>query len=344
MRIGKLPIGKYNAIVDVPGVKVGHVTLSSGAVQTGVTAVLPHSRNLFKEKVPAAAHVINGFGKTVGIVQIEELGQIETPIILTNTLSVGRCSEALVEYALKQNPEIGRTTGTVNPVVAECNDGYLNDIRGLHVSKEHVWQAIAQADDSWSTEKEGAVGAGTGMSCYGLKGGIGSASRVIKIDNEEYVVGILALTNFGRLEDLIVNGKRVGPAIQSQIKQKDSPPDQGSVIVVLATNLPVSDRQLGRMARRVSAGLARTGTYIGHGSGDIVLAFSTANLIPHEFSQAVRKINIIDDGALEGSFQAVVEGSEESVLKSMIRAKSVTGRDGHHRYSLQEFLDLIEER
>lgn len=344
MRVGKLPTGKHNAIVDVPGVKVGHVTLSSGSIQTGVTAVLPHPGNLFKEKVPAAAHVINGFGKTVGTIQIEELGQIETPIILTNTLSVGRCSEALVEYALSQNSDIGRTTGTVNPIVAECNDGYLNDIRGLHITKEHVWQAIEQADDSWSTAKEGAVGAGRGMSCYGLKGGIGSASRLVRVGNEEYVVGVLALTNFGRLEDLTVNGKKVGPAIQSRIRQKNSPPDQGSVIVVLATNLPVSDRQLGRMARRVSAGLARTGTYIGHGSGDIVLAFSTTNLIPHEPSEVVRKINVMDDGALEGPFQAVVEGSEESVLKSMLNADSATGRDGHHRYSLREFLDLIKER
>ena len=207
---GELLCGEQNSICDVPGVLVGHKTLAHEEIQTGVTAVLPHGGNLFRDKVPAAVHVINGFGKTAGSIQISELGTLETPILLTNTLSVGTVSDALVRYMLRQNPEIGVDTGTVNPVVLECNDGYLNDIRSLSVTVRDVEEALNSASVHC---EEGAVGAGRGMSCFGLKGGIGTASRVLEFDGVPYTMGVLVLTNFGSLEDFTICGNRVGEQI-----------------------------------------------------------------------------------------------------------------------------------
>ncbi|NLD52849.1 MAG: S58 family peptidase, partial [Clostridiales bacterium] len=206
-RIGRLPAGPRNLITDVSGVLVGHCTLDAGPVQTGVTAVLPHGGNCFTHKVPAACHVINGFGKSLGLVQVEELGQLETPILLTNTLSVGTAWTALARHMLVQNPRIGRETGTVNPVVMECNDGFLNDIRGMHVEESHAQAALAAAAVDFA---QGAVGAGRGMRCHGLKGGIGSASRVVQISAVSYTLGALVLTNHGQLADLSIAGEHVG--------------------------------------------------------------------------------------------------------------------------------------
>ena len=237
IQIGYMQPGKNNAITDVGGVTVGHVTLNSGEVKTGVTAILPHQGNLFKEKVFAASHVINGFGKTIGTIQIDELGTIETPILLTNTLSIGTVCDGLIGYMLDQNEDIGLTTGSVNPVVCECNDGeWLNDIRGRHVKKEHVLQAIQNAGVDF---EEGCVGAGTGMSCYKLKGGIGSASRIIPLGTEDqYTIGALVLANQGEKRDLTVDGRQVGKAICEMEKSDKLEGDKGSIIMILATDLP----------------------------------------------------------------------------------------------------------
>ncbi|MBL0385705.1 P1 family peptidase [Tumebacillus sp. ITR2] len=334
VEIGTMERGVRNAISDVPGVLVGHVTLSDGAVQTGVTAVVPHPGNLFREKVAAAVHVINGFGKSVGTVQLEELGTLETPILLTNTLSVGTVSEALVRYMLEQTPEIGLTTGTVNPVVCECNDGWLNDIRGLHVREEHVRAAL---ENVRADVEEGAVGAGRGMSCYGLKGGIGTASRIMEIGGQNYTLGALVLSNFGRQDDLQVGGRAVGREIREQMESA-AERERGSIIMILATDLPLSDRQLKRVAVRAGVGLARTGSYIGHGSGDVVLAFSTATRIPHESLEPILTLPYLQDHFLDPAFRAGAECVEEAILNSMVAAEPVTGRDGNHRGSLREYL------
>ncbi|MFD3156857.1 P1 family peptidase [Haloimpatiens sp. FM7330] len=332
INIGILKTGKNNSITDVKGVKVGHCTLNDGDIKTGVTAVIPHEGNIFREKLIAAAHVINGFGKTTGIIQINELGTLETPIILTNTLSVGCASEALVEYMLKNNADIGVTTGTVNPVVCECNDGYLNDIRGMHVKKEHVLESIRSADVLF---EEGAVGAGTGMSCYELKGGIGTASRIIEIGNNTYTLGVLVLTNFGLKQDLIVDGTKVGRTIDSSIPKNES--EKGSCIIIVATDIPLLHRQLRRVCKRTSIGLGRTGSFMGNGSGEIVIGFSTANKINHYDSEDVMNIKVIRDDKINTVFRAVIESTEEAVLNSLICAETTKGRDGHVRYSLKEY-------
>jgi len=373
--IGTMSPGPLNAITDVPGVRVGHATLirgegalrpGHGPVRTGVTAILPHGGNLFREKVKAAAFVLNGFGKTIGLIQVAELGTLETPILLTNTLNVGRVADALIEYMLRDNPEIGVTTGTINPVVAECNDGYLNDIQGRHVGPAEVWEAIQGA--AGGPVAEGSVGAGTGMSAFGFKGGIGTSSRVTPPEAGGFTVGTLVLANFGRREELIVAGVPVGRLLKdwSQEGRADftgsrsalddtrfpghlgpaSGPSagsssgdsggDGSIIIVLATDAPLSSRQLGRLARRAVLGLARTGSTAAHGSGDIVLAFSTAQRIPHEGS--VRPSGgegFPEEGRYLGPlFQAAIEGTEEAILNALFRAETMVGRDGHVRYAL----------
>ena len=336
--IGTLPAGPRNAITDVAGVAVGHCTLNDGPVKTGVTAILPHPGNLFQDKVLAAAHVINGFGKTVGTIQIEELETIETPILLTNTLSVGTATDALVEYMLARNPDIGITTGTVNAVVGECNDMYLNDIRGRHVKKEHVFQALESASADFA---EGAVGAGTGMSCYGLKGGIGSASRLIEQDGETYALGVLVLSNFGAQGDLTIGGLPMGRLIEAQERNASQERDKGSIMMVLATDLPLSERQLKRVGKRAAIGLARTGSFIGHGSGDIVLAFTTANRVPHAQAARVHDLRMMHEDLLDPAFRAAAEATEEAVLNSMICAQTTVGRDGNTRRSLQNYMHLL---
>lgn len=342
IEIGSLPSGPLNAITDVAGVAVGQVTLSDGAVQTGVTAILPHSGSLFREKLPAAVQVFNGFGKSIGFVQLEELGTLESPLILTNTLSVGTASEALVHYLLAQNPEIGDSTGTVNPVVLECNDGaWLNDIRGLYVRAEHVMEALESAAPG--AFAQGGVGAGTGMSAYGLKGGIGSASRQVSLAGRPFVLGVLVLSNMGRLSDLRVEGRLVGSAIAQRLKHKKAPPEQGSIIVVLATDAPLSERQLRRLAMRAGAGIARTGSHFGSGSGDIALAFSTAQKIPHEKTKdPLLTRSQLHEDYLDPLFRAVIESTEEAILNSMLYAKPMVGRDGRRRASLADFADLLK--
>lgn len=334
--IGSLPTGQRNAITDVDGVQVGHVTLNKRNFRTGVTAILPHSGNLFQDKVIGATHVINGFGKTIGTVQVNELGTIETPIILTNTLSVGIAADALIDYMLEQNPDIGKTTGTVNPVVGECNDMLLNDIRAKGVTKEHVFQAIKNAADTFS---EGAVGAGTGMVTFGLKGGIGSASRIINYPFGTFTVGVLVLSNFGRMDEFTLAGRHVGPEIRKFVQSKDNYEDKGSIMMIVAMDLPVTHRQLSRIIKRAGAGIAKTGSFYGNGSGDVVIGFSTANRISHANRESLRTINCISDNDIDQAFLAVAEATEEAVLNAMATAVPTTGYDGRTIFSLREWLE-----
>src|SRR5579884_2455314 len=278
--IGRLSTGPSNAITDIAGVSVGHATLFAGsgpaAVRTGVTVVVPHPGNLFDQKVVAAAHVINAFGKAAGTTRVVELGAIETPIALTNTLSVGAAFDGLVDHALSLNPDLT----SVNPVVGECNDSYLNDIRARLVRPEHILAAIANAAPG--SVAQGVVGAGTGMSCYEWKGGIGTASRLIDSDLGGYSLGALVLANFGRAEDLVIGGVPVGRyLVPPASDQPKTSPQPGSIITVIATDAPATSRQLERIAHRVQTGLARTGTFGSHGSGEYAIAFSTARTIPH---------------------------------------------------------------
>ena len=338
--IGRGIPGENDLITDVPGVRVAHRTLREGDIQTGVTVVMPPGDNWFNEKLPVAAHVINGFGKTAGLVQIEELGALETPIVLTNTLSVGTAWTALVRYMLAKDD----TISTVNPVICECNDGYLNDIRGLHVTEKDVLKALTEAESAGTECSEGAVGAGTGMSCMGFKGGIGSASRKVRIGEKDYVIGALTLCNFGRRGYLTVDGKKIGEMLMDQPDPADSRPevplqdgtDKGSVIVILATDLPLSDRQLKRLCKRSAAGLARTGSYFGHGSGDIAVAFSTTNRIPAESSEAAYTFRQLSDERIEPALEMSAEAVEEAVISALWHAETLTGRDGHVRIGLRD--------
>ncbi|HEV2581888.1 MAG TPA: P1 family peptidase [Ktedonobacteraceae bacterium] len=343
--IGTLSQGPYNAITDVAGVRVGHATLVRGSgplvrgvgpVRTGVTALLPHGDNLFTSKVSAAATVFNGFGKSIGLVQIAELGQLETPILLTNTLNIGKVADALVACMVEQNPAIGVTTGTVNPVVCECNDGWLNDIGGRHLGEQEVRAALNNA--AGGSVLEGNVGAGTGMITYGFAGGIGTASRRLAVEQGGYTLGALLLANFGRRDELLIAGVPVGQELEGRrqpLPTTTEPPrekrEQGSVIVLLATDAPLDARQLGRLARRVPLGLARTGTHGGHGSGDLAIAFSTAQRLPHDSTPLAHTMTVLNEQhpAIDALFAAVVETTEEAVLNSLFAAHSIDGRDNH---------------
>lgn len=327
---GSLTTGARNAITDVPGVLVGHRTVQRGAdIRTGVTAVLPHGGLLFRDKAPAAAHVLNGFGKSIGLVQVDELGCLETPLLLTNTFGVPACAEALIRHAVAGNGRIGRQTATVNPVVLECNDGYLNDIQALAVGAEDAVAAIAAADAIFAS---GAAGAGTGMSSFGLKGGIGTSSRRLSVDGTEHHLGALVLANHGRAGELrLPDGRRVNP-------QASPAPEHGSIIVVLATDVPLEHRQLRRVAVRAGAGIAWTGAYFGHGSGDIALAFSTAGCIPHDPPTDVMQRRVLAENRMDGLFQAVAEATAEAVLDALAAAEPMTGFAGHHRRALREVL------
>ena len=323
-----LPSGPRNLITDVAGVRVGHATVQQGEVNTGVTAVLPHPGNLFLDKVMASAAVINGFGKSAGILQVQELGTIETPILLTNTLSVGTAFTGLCRYVLEQNAGAGVYTGSVNCLVTECNDGRLNDIQGLHVREEHVLQAISAAGETF---EEGAVGGGTGMCCLGLKGGIGSASRVVELDGTACTVGALVMANFGRAGDLMIGGRHIDTrSAGDRLAVKDD----GSIIMLLA------ERQLGRMARRTAVALGRTGSYCGNGSGDIAIAFTTANRVPHRGGAAVEAYRMVRDDRIDPVFLAAVEAVEEAIISALYHARTLTGFQGRTSVGLRDFLGL----
>lgn len=328
---GILQPGPLNAITDVAGVKLGHCTLRDSDVLTGFTALLPHDGNLFRRKLRAAVDVINGFGKSAGLMQLAELGQIETPLLLGNTLAVGTGFDALVTRALAANPDIGRQTGTVNPVVLECNDGYLSDIRARALTREHAFAALDAAASGPVTE--GTVGAGTGMSAFGFKGGLGTASRRFDLDGTGYTLGLLALANFGNAGDLILpDGRRPNPTGAKPQSER------GSVILVMATDVPLESRQLQRVARRGGAGLARLGAFWGNGSGDITVAFTTADPIDHDQPNDLVPLRALNESRVDTLFRAAAEATQEAVLNAMVAAPATTGRDGHHRPSLGDWL------
>jgi D-aminopeptidase len=325
INIGSLLPGKKNCITDVKGVRVGHVTIQEDinfeeCIRTGVTAILPHEGNVFKEKVTASCYIANGFGKTSGLVQIDELGLIESPILLTNTFNVGSAFQGAMQYMLKENHDIGDSTSSINIVVGECNDSYLNSARLLAITPEHAIEAIKIASDH--QVEEGAVGAGTGTMCFGFKGGIGCSSRVVTFNEEEnFTVGVLVQSNFGRKEEFYFD-------IIDQVDTMDRP--DGSIMIILATDAPVSDRQLKRLAKRCPIGLSRIGSIMHHGSGDVIIAFSNARKVQHDASDMKETISILreDHPVMNLLFQAVAEATEEAILNSLLQAKTTTGRKG----------------
>ena len=325
IEVGVLKPGKNNAITDVFGVKVGHTTLVDGKnIRTGVTAILPHSENLFQYKVPAPIYLGNGFGKLAGYSQVKELGNIETPIILTNTLSVPAASNALITYTINQ-PE-NKNIGSVNPVVGETNDGYLNDIRERHVKEKHVLDAINKAKTG--IVSEGNVGAGTGTICFGYKGGIGTSSRVLPKNHGGYTVGVLVQTNFGGVFEL--NGVPVAKELDNYPRSYTYDVD-GSCMIVVMTDAPLSSRNLERLAKRAIMGLAKTGGIASNGSGDYVIAVSTAkeNRIPYKSNFKLLDKKELRNGVMSPLFLATIEATEEAILNSLFAAETTIGRDNH---------------
>jgi D-aminopeptidase len=324
---GILPTGPLNAITDVAGVSVGHVTLIEGAsVRTGVTAIVPHNGNVFQDKLPAGFYAANGFGKFAGSTQVEELGEIETPIVLTNTLSVPQGMEGALDWTLRQagNEEVR----SVNAVVGETNDGFLNDIRGRHVRASHVVEAIESAIDG--PVAEGNVGAGTGTIAFGWKGGIGTSSRVLPEELGGYTVGVLVQSNYGGV--LQIDGARIGEELGRHYLRNvlDRGDADGSIIIVIATDAPLSDRNLERLANRSMLGLARTGSSMTNGSGDYAIAFSTAESVRRtpERRQGVSSIAELPNDRVSPLFQAVIEATEEAIYNSMFKAESMEGDRG----------------
>ena len=358
--IGRYLPGPWNAITDVAGVKVGHVTLingngplipGKGPVRTGVTVILPRD-DVWHKKAPAGAFVLNGTGEMTGLAWVAEAGFLEYPIALTNTLNVPRVANGVMSWMFKHNPEIGITDDTLTPVVAECDDSRLNDSRGRHVSEDDVVRALEEATSGPVTE--GTVGAGTGMIAYQFKGGIGTSSRRLSEENGGYTIGVLVNANHGRRYELTIAGVPVGRLWQekehdmesaglleneniAKLSKREQLGDQGSIIIVIATDAPVDSRQLQRMARRAALGLARTGATSHHGSGDFILAFSTANEIPHYPDTPTFLMTHMADTHLNPIFAATVEATEEAIINALITATTVVGRDGrraevaHHR-------------
>lgn len=322
--IGVLPTGKFNAITDVPGVKVGHTTLIKGEnVRTGVTAILPHDDNLFQQKVPAAIYVGNGFGKLAGVTQVQELGNIESPIILTNTLGVATAMNAVIDYTLRQKGN--ENVRSVNAIVGETNDGGLNDIRGRHVQQQDVLNAITQA--TTGTLEEGNVGAGTGTVAFGFKGGIGTSSRKIPAQLGGYTVGVLVQSNFGGV--LQIDGVPVGEELQQFYLQNElNQKEDGSCMIVVATDAPLDSRNLERLAKRAFMGLAKTGGIAHNGSGDYVIAFSTDTLlrISHTAKAPKQTVSVLSNDAVSPLFMATIEATEEAIINSLFAAKTTKAR------------------
>jgi len=344
IRIGELPKGPLNKITDVRGVTVGHCTIDTDEHKTGVTVVMPMETGFSREKLVAGCHVLNGYGKTLGLMQIDEVGTLETPIALTNTLNVGLVHDALVDFMVREADKAGVDLKSTNPIVCECNDGYLSNIRKRAVGPEHVFEAIQSRAADF---EEGDVGAGKGLSCHGFKGGIGSASRIVKLDGRDYTLGILVQSNHGLQKDLIVGGRHVGEEVarKLQIDENDSAgegppegPDKGSVIMIIATDIPCSSRQLRRICKRAGVGLARLGSYIAHSSGEVVIAFSTAARLSSEDPRDIVPMEVMNEERMDWVFRAVAEACEEATLNSMVAAERVVGYSGNVRESLKDFL------
>jgi len=343
LSIGSLPVAPLNAITDVAGVRVGHCTLirgqgpleaGQGPVRTGVTVILPHEGDPFRDKVAAAVETFNGFGKPVGFEQVRELGTLESPIGLTNTLCVGRVADGLITWELEQNPALGLDWGSVNVVVGECNDGFLNDLRGRHVQPEHALEALRQAHGG--PVEEGNVGAGTGMCAFGYKGGVGTSSRRLSGEWGGYTLGALVVANFGRPGELRIDGLPVGRLLLEEGEPPAGTPAGGSVMVVLATDAPATARQLGRIARRARIGLARVGSLGAGTSGDFVIAFSTAQRFPHASDDLTFSVPCLNESSptMHLLFQAVAEAVEEAVVNALLAAGPMEGRDGNRREAL----------
>lgn len=338
INIGTLPTGAHNAITDVAGVRVGHATIIEGdAVRTGVTAVLPVEGSAFSEMPPAAIQILNGAGEITGRSQVDEYGLLESPIMITNTLSVGTVHRGCIEWMRQQEPTLGPIHFSI-PVVAETFDGFLNDIGGQHVTIEHVFDALDSANDG--PVPEGNVGGGTGMMLFGFKGGIGTSSRLATVEDREYTLGVLVQGNFGIREHLLVDGVPVGREITGlrpeRGREQDIPARDGSIIVVIATDAPLSDRQLARLCRRGMLGLGRVGSTATHGSGDLLLAFSNAPecRVNRFDTEAILTTPRLNDRRLDTLFQATVEATAESVLNALVAADNMTGRDGNRAYAL----------
>jgi D-aminopeptidase len=347
--IGVLSPGPLNAITDVAGVRVGHVTLNrgegklrpgEGPVRTGVTAILPHGGDLWNEKVPAATYVLNGTGEMTGSIWIETQGALDVPILLTNTMNVGRVMDGVVAYMMKHYPDVGIGDDVVTPTVAECDDSTLNDARGIHVSIEDTVRAIEGAKGG--PVEEGAVGAGTGMMAFDFKGGIGTSSRVLGEEQGGYTVGVLVNANMGDRENLRVDGVPVGREIGDW---KPTRGQDGSIIIAIATDAPLDHLKLKRLASKASLGLARTGAISGHGSGDLFIAFSTANRVPHKSRERTYEMRVVADAHLDPIFQAVQEATEEAILNALSMATTTVGRDGNtaHAIPLDRIVTIMQK-
>ena len=347
--IGTLTPGPLNAITDVSGVRVGHVTLhrgegklrpGKGPVRTGVTAILPHGGDLWIEKVPAATYVLNGTGEMTGSIWIETQGALEVPILLTNTMNVGRVMDGVVAYMLKHYPDIGIGDDVVTPIVAECDDSTLNDARGIHVSIEDTVRAIESAKGG--AVEEGAVGAGTGMMSFDFKGGIGTSSRALAEEEGGYTVGVLVNTNMDIRKNLRVDGVPVGREIDDG---RPSRSQDGSIVIVIATDAPLDHLKLKRLASKASLGLARTGAMSHHGSGDLFIAFSTANRVPHDPKERTYTMRVVADAHLDPIFQAVQEATEEAILNALTMATTTVGRDGNtaHAIPLDQLAAILKK-
>ncbi len=333
VKIGHYPTGRYNAITDVKGVKVGHTTIiqgegklvpGRGPVRTGVTAIFPHSEDLFHHRVAAGAFTLNGAGEVSGLLQAEEWGVIETPILLTNTLSVGQVHDAVLDYLLKFYPEAGVSSDPIIPIVAECDDSHLNDIQGRHVTAKHVFLALENA--SSGPVAEGSVGGGTGMISFDFKSGIGTASRVLPRHKGGYTVGVLVMANFGPRRCLSIAGCPVGLSITDLMP--DPHPD-GSIVVIIATDAPLMSLQLRRLAKRAALGIARAGGYASHVSGEFCLAFSTGVITPRCSNSLTVELHLLRDQYLDPLFEATIEATEEAIINSLMQATDMCGRDGH---------------
>ena len=324
--VGILSPGPNNAITDVGGVLVGHKTIINGEdIRTGVTVVLPHDDNLFREKVAAAVYIGNGYGKLVGSTQVDELGVIETPIALTNTLNVFLVADALIDYTLKQDGN--EQARSINPIVGETNDGYLNNIQIRSVTSDDVWEAISRANSG--TVTEGSVGAGTGTICFGFKGGIGTSSRVLPESKGGYTVGVLVQTNFGGILEII--GAPVGKVLNQYYMKNDIKNNDGSCMIVVATDAPLSARNLKRLARRAMFGLAKTGGFCSNGSGDYVIAFSThpSCRVLHRTKDRTKNIDELYNNQMSPLFLAAVEATQEAIYNSLFMATTVIGWKNH---------------
>ena len=332
IKIGTHAPGPLNKISDIPGVTVGHYTVDTEEHKTGVTVIMPCQDNMFVNKLTAAAFVHNGFGKTAGIPQIEELGTLETPIALTNTLNVGLVQDAIVDFMAEWCEKDGAEMTSINTVVGECNDSSLNKIRERVIGIKEVRQAIASATDDF---EEGDVGAGKGTSCFGMKGGIGSASRQVELGGKVYTVGVLVQSNFGKTRTFVLNGVPMGELLCQKIEEANLV--EGSIMMVIGTDLPVSDRQLKRIIRRAGVGLSRCGSYMGHGSGDIMLGFSTGNRFNKDETAPTVTVEQLNENNMDEIFEAAAEATEEAILNSLSMAHTVKGYNGNVRYS---FTDL----